>query len=163
MIIAFLWSIWLERNNRIFDNKFLPFDRFCEQVFVLDLGWCQRFYFSSDLLKNWKTFLYPVFGCSSPFLYFISSIKHLVLTKKNIVSTCILKVTIHHILTIKILPRHHVKGKHTSIRTSLSFSYLKIKSFRLLWKLNSNSFFSLLTNQWCKKNVLCVSWKNFCI
>lgn len=82
-IRAIFWSLWLERNKRIFNATSLELSllRFFYRVIVLALGWCKYFYspFNSyslnALAPNWKAFLisHHAFG------YFIPSMKYLFL------------------------------------------------------------------------------------
>lgn len=64
LIGAQLWCIWLERNNRIFQDKSNRLSRLFENIISLDASWCKKSklfcnYEISCIAFNWKVFLQP--------------------------------------------------------------------------------------------------------
>lgn len=61
-IRTFSWSTWMERNNRIFNDKGKSMDNIMEPLTYLALNWCKNStyfhaYNLSSLMATWRCFL----------------------------------------------------------------------------------------------------------
>lgn len=62
LIRAFLWSIWVECNSHIFNDKAQHSDRFLDHVIFIAISWCKlsklfHLYSFDSLLTNWRCIL----------------------------------------------------------------------------------------------------------